>query len=209
MPYNLRFGGSFANAGRVRHMQWTMNENSLFAVLLRSRWWISIALAVGFSASGAAFLPQPYTIAGLLMGAPFLVIGCIAAWKQLRLPSSKRIERTIVSAQAMSVPDFNRELMDGFRRDGYDVDPAPGKGYDFSVRKDYRRAVVVSRRFKVARTGVEPLRETLAAREGAEAQDALYIALGEVTDQARAFADKHAIRIFGGPELARILPVRR
>lgn len=190
-------------------MQWTMNENSLFAVLLRSRWWISIALAVGFSASGGAFLPQPYTVAGLLMGAPFLVIGCIAAWRQLRLPSSRRIERTVVAAQAMSVPEFTRELQDGFRRDGYDVDAAPGKGYDFSVRKDYRRAVVVSRRFKVARTGVEPLREALTAREASEAQELLYVCLGEVTDQARAFAAKHSIRIMGGAELARILPVRR
>lgn len=190
-------------------MQWTMNENSLFAILLRSRWWISFALAAGFSTAGAAFLPAPYTVAGLLMGAPFLVIGCIAAWRQLRLPSSRKIERTVTAAQAMSVPDFTRELMEGLRRDGYDVDPAPGKGFDFSMRKDYRRSVVMSRRFKVARTGVEPLREVLSARDAADAQDAVYVALGEVTEQAQQFAARHTIRILGGAELARLLPARR
>lgn len=190
-------------------MQWTMNENSLFAVLLRSRWWISFVLAIGFTAAGVSLLPHPYTIAGWLMGLPFAVIGCIAAWRQLRLPSSARIERTVAAAQAMPVPEFKRELMDGLRRDGYEVDAAAGTGYDFIVRKEYRRAVVACRRFKVARTGVEPLREVVAARDAADVQDAMYVALGEVTDNARAFAAKHSIRILDGAALARLMPARR
>lgn len=190
-------------------MQWTMNENSLFAVLLRSRWWISFAITAAVTAGGVSVLPHPYTVAGWLMGLPFIVIGCIAAWRQLRLPSGKRIQRTIESVQAMAVPEFTRALVEGFRRNGYDVDPTPGKGFEFSVRKDYRRAVVACRRFKVARTGVEPLREIVAARDAAEAQDAMVVALGEVTDTARDFAARHAIRIVDGAELARLLPPKR
>ena len=190
-------------------MQWTMNENSLFAVLLRSRWWLSFALAAGFTTAGVTLLPQPYTVAGWLMGVPFAVIGCIAAWRQLRVPSSARIGRTVAAVQAMPAPEFRRALMDGFRRDGYEVDATSGAGYDFSVRKEYRRAVVGCRRFKVARTGVEPLREIVAARDAAEAQDAMYVALGEVTDNALAFAAKHSIRIVDGAALARLLPAGR
>lgn len=67
----------------------------------------------------------------------------------------------------------------------------------------------MSRRFKVARTGVEPLREVLSARDAADAQDAVYVALGEVTEQAQQFAARHTIRILGGAELARLLPARR
>jgi restriction system protein len=190
-------------------MQWTMNENSLFAVLLRSRWWLSFALAIGFSAAGVTLLPAPYTAAGYLMGVPFAVIGCIAAWRQLRAPSNARIQRAVTAAQAMSAPEFKRALADGLRRDGYTVDEAAGKGFDFSATKEYRRAVVACKRFKVARTGVEPLRELLAARDAAEAQDAIYVALGEVTDTAAAFAAKHTIRIVGGAELARLSRAKR
>jgi len=32
------------------------------------------------------------------------------------------------------------------------------------------------------------------------------VATGELTDNARAFAGKHAIRLVGGPELARLMP---
>lgn len=190
-------------------MQWTMNENSLFAVLLRSRWWMSFALAIGVTALGVALVPQPYTVAGWLMGVPFAVIGCIAAWRQLRLPSNARIERTMAAVQAMPLPEFKRALMDGFRGDGYEVDASAGAGYDFIVRKEYRRAVVACRRFKVARTGVEPLRELVAARDAAEAQDVMYVALGEITETAHAFAARHSIRIVDGAALARLMPVRR
>lgn len=204
------FGSGFSTVrAKGADMQWTMNENSLFAVLLRSRWWISFALAIGFTAAGVSLLPHPYTVAGWLMGAPFVVIGSIAAWRQLRLPSAARIQRTVAAAQAMALPEFTRELMEGFRRTGYTVDPAPGKGYDFSVRKEYRRAVVSCRRFKVARAGIEPLREFLAARDAAEAQDAMYVALGEVTDTAREFAARHSIRIVDGAALASLMPAKR
>jgi hypothetical protein len=32
------------------------------------------------------------------------------------------------------------------------------------------------------------------------------VAAGEITDNARAFAAKHRIKLVGGPELARLLP---
>ncbi len=190
-------------------MQWTMNENSLFAILLRSRWWLSFAIAAAITAVAVALLPAPYTAAGWLMGIPFAVIGGIAAWRQRNRPSSARIERSIMAAQAMSVAEFKRALIDGFRSDGYEVDATAGSGYDFTARKGYRRAVVACRRFKVARTGVEPLREVVAARDAADAQDAVYVALGEVTEQARSFVARHSIRLVDGAELARLLPVRR
>jgi hypothetical protein len=37
-------------------------------------------------------------------------------------------------------------------------------------------------------------------------QDGRYVAIGEVTDNARAFAVKHGIKLIDGPELARLLP---
>ena len=60
-------------------MKWKMSDKSLFALLLRSPWWISIAVFAGFALLARALLPPAYVWAGLFGGLPFLVIGVIAA----------------------------------------------------------------------------------------------------------------------------------
>ena len=62
-------------------MNWTLNDNSLFAILLRSPWWISVAIGAALGAVAIALLPEAYRIGGALAGFPFLVIGWIAAWR--------------------------------------------------------------------------------------------------------------------------------
>ena len=62
------------------------------------------------------------------------------------------------------------------------------------------------KRWKAARTGIEPLQDLHAAKEAHDAQECIYVTTGELTDKARAFAGKHAIRLVGGSELARLLP---
>ena len=39
-------------------MNWTLNDDSLFAILLRSSWWISFAIAGAVSAIAIALLPE-------------------------------------------------------------------------------------------------------------------------------------------------------
>src|SRR5690606_1575096 len=63
--------------------------------------------------------------------------------------------------------------------------------------------------WKVARTGVEPLRELAAAKEARDARECFYVALGELTENARRYTDRNGIRIVAGPELARLLPDAR
>jgi restriction system protein len=134
------------------------------------------------------------------------VIGCIAAWKQFQAPSLARIDRTLGWVRAMSWVEFSRTIEAAFRRDGYEVSTVNGAAADFLLRKDGRSALLSCKRWKVARTGVEPLHELHAATEARNAQDCIYVATGEFTDNARAFAVKHAIRLVAGPELARLLP---
>ena len=50
-----------------------MAENSLFAILLRSSWWISAAVAVGIVLLSRVALPQQYFIFGAVAGLPFAV----------------------------------------------------------------------------------------------------------------------------------------
>ena len=81
-------------------MKFKMAEKSLFAVLLRSPWWISFALAGGFALASKALLPPQYVVFGALGGFPFAVIGVIAAWKQFSAPSTAHVEATLAQIAA-------------------------------------------------------------------------------------------------------------
>jgi restriction system protein len=185
-----------------------MNKNSLFAVLLRSPWWISIAVAAGTIALSrfalARFeIPELYSI---FVALPFLVIGCVAAWQQLRAPGAEQVAATLESLRARSWDEFSSALEGAFRRDGYSVSRLDAAGADFELSKSGRVSLVGCKRWKVARAGIEPLRALEAARHSREAHECIYIAAGELTDNARAFAAEKNIRLLQGAELAKLLP---
>ena len=55
------------------------------------------------------------------------------------------------------------------------------------------------------RTGIEPLREFDAATSARGANIRMYVAVGEVTDSARAFAAEKQIRLLQEEDLARLI----
>jgi len=187
-------------------MQWKMNDNSLFAILLRSSWWISFAIAGTVTAIAIALLPEAYRIFGAVTGFPFLVIGCIAAWKQFQAPSTARIDNTLAAVRAMSWVEFSRAIEAAYRQQGYGVRAVSGAAANFEITKEGRTALVNCKRWKAAHTGVEALHDLHAMKEARNAHECIYVAAGEITDNATAFAVKHGIKLVGGPELARLLP---
>ena len=80
-----------------------MPPNSLFAVLLRSPWWISFALVGLIALVAFALLPAQYAVVGALGGLPIFVVGCMAAWRQLHAPSPARVASSTSSTGAESV----------------------------------------------------------------------------------------------------------
>ena len=60
-------------------MKLKMAENSLFAILMRSPWWMSFGIAAGLVALALAALPPAWTYYGVFVAAPFVVTGAIAA----------------------------------------------------------------------------------------------------------------------------------
>jgi restriction system protein len=142
----------------------------------------------------------------VFVGLPFLVIGTVAAWRQLRAPSAERVAATLESLRALSWNDFSAALEDAFRRDGYSVSRLNIDGADLELTKSGRVSLVGGKRWKVARAGVEPLRELDAARHAREAHDCIYVAAGDITDNARAFAAEKRIRLLHDAELASMLP---
>jgi restriction system protein len=186
-------------------MKLRMAENSLFAVLLRSPWWISagIALAVGLVSVG--LLPDQFRAVGALSGLPFVVIGVIAARRQWHLPSAARVAETHTALAAMAWPEFARLLEQSFRRDGYTVQLCKTPGVDFSLERQGRQTLVCARRWKSAQTGIEALRALQVARVAADMPDGLYIGLGSLTDTALLFATEHRIVVWQVVELAHAL----
>ena len=183
-----------------------MAEKSLFAVLLRSPWWVSLLIAALLALVAAAFLPEAYRVAGALSTMPFVVIGVIAAARQWRLPSTAQIARTLAATSAMSWPQFAALLEQAFQRDGYTVQRGgTASGFDFELERNGRTMLVAARRWKSARTGLEILRALQAARRAREAPDALLISLGDLTDNARPFAAEHRIAVWQSAELAQAL----
>ena len=183
-------------------MKLKMAEKSLFATLLRSPWWVSLALAIVLALLAAALLPPDYRVVGATSAFPFVVIAAIAAARQWRLPSAARVAQTQQAVTAMAWPQFAALLEAAFRRDGYAVQRGETAAVDFMLERQGRRMLVSARRWKSARTGLEALRPLQAAREAAGGADALYIGLGELTDTAKPFAAEHRIAVWQIDELA-------
>ena len=189
-------------------LKFKVSENSLFSILLRSSWWISFAVALGVLVLARLIAPEAYFVPAASLALPFLVIGAIAAWKQLRLPGRSRVAATVEAVNAMSWRDFSALVEQAFQREGYTVTRLSGAA-DFKLVKMGKTTLVCCKRWKAASHGLEPLRELDRRREAEEAHDALYVALAGVTDNARAFAGKHRIRLVEGQELAGLLRLPR
>ena len=185
-------------------MQFKMSENSLFAILLRSSWWISLAVALGLIFIARFALPAAYAVYGYSVSLPFVVIAAMAIWKQRDVPSAARVEATLEAVRAMSWREFAPLIEAALQRDGYLVTRREGAA-DFTLVKARRTVLVSCKRWKAATQGVEPLRELYLLRREQEANEAIYVAIGELSDNAQRFADEHRVTLMRGAELARLL----
>jgi restriction system protein len=179
-----------------------MAKNSLFAILLRSRWWISLLIGLVLGLVSVALLPDEVRVVGALSGLPFFVIAAMAAIRQWRRPSAARVAQTHETVAAMSWPVFADLLEQAFRREGHTVQRGKTEDFDFELERQGRRILVSARRWKSARTGVESLRALQAAREARAADEALYIALAPLSDQAQPYATAQQIQVWQAEELA-------
>ncbi len=183
-------------------MKFKMAPNSLFAILLRSPWWMSIGLAGAIALVARAALPENLFTVGALAGFPFLVIGAVAGWRQFKAPSASQVAATLDKARAMAWREFAATVEQALRRDGHTVTRLDGPAADFAVVQGGRTMLVSARRWKAASHGIEPLRELHTAATAREASESLYLALGDLSDPARRFASQNQIRVLQGAELA-------
>ncbi|CAM3763405.1 restriction endonuclease [Bordetella tumulicola] len=185
-----------------------MAKNSLFAILLRSSWWISMLVAAGLVLVAVAVVPPAYAPFPIFGAIPFIVISGVAAWKQRNKPSQARIEETSQALSVLSWSAFADQLEAALRKDGCEVKRLKGlKGdaADFEVtRAGSGRALMSARRWKAAHTGVEPLQRLQAARAEAGANEGIYVSLGAASGPALAYAAQNNIQIMDAQALAKL-----
>lgn len=178
----------------------------MFAVLLRSPWWVSAAVAGVLFASARLLLPEGYAVYAFFIALPFLVISVVTAWRQWRAPGEQQVREGMESLRALSWQDFSSAVESSFAREGFAVERLTLPGADFELRKAGRVTLVSAKRWKAARTGVEPLRDLEAACRAREADEGLYIVTGEVSDNAAQHCNGRRLRLLQGAALLRFLP---
>ena len=179
-----------------------MAKETLFSILSRAPWWMSVAVAAALFAVARLFLPD---IAALFAALPFLAIAGYAGWRQLRAPGVTDATAILGRLRAMPWDNFSSEISEAFRRDGYSVTEIANGAADFEMRKNGRVSIVSCKRWKVAQTGVGPLRELFAAMRARDAQECIYVAAGDFTANARAFATEKTIRLLSDTALAELV----
>ena len=183
-----------------------MAENSLFAVLLRSPWWISFAIAAAIVTACSALLPRDIVPFASLGAIPMVIVGCMAAWRQLRAPSASKVQALKDAAAAMSWRDFADALERSWQADGQSVKRLNLPAADLQLDKGGQTLLVNAKRWKAANHGVEPLRDLQALVAQREARAGVYVTLqGTISDNARSYAKEHGITLIDGDALAALL----
>ena len=205
----LRDGRSRRMVQRVQPggalVKWKMAPNSLFAILLRSPWWLSFAVVLGFALVSAAVLPQQYRVFGIMGSLPFLVIAVVAATRQLRAPSEAQVDRTLQAASILAWSHFSAALERAYVANGHVVTRLDGKVADLMLTKAGRRTLVCAKRWKAGNHGIEPLRALAAAARAEDTSHCIYVTLAEVGDKTQRFARENQIELLHGAALAQLL----
>jgi restriction system protein len=179
-----------------------MAKRSLFAILSHSPWWMSLLIAAALFMTVRQFMPDYAAMAATL---PFLGIAGYAGWRQSRVPDPARVGEALAALRAMPWQEFAATMEAAFRCDGYAVVAITGGAADFELRKGGRVALACCKRWKVAQTGVEALRELLLAKEAGGGQECIYVAAGDLSQNARQFASQNGMRLLCDTELARFV----
>jgi restriction system protein len=185
-------------------MKFKMAPNSLFAILLRKPWWISLVVASAITVMALGLLPADLRVVGALGALPFYVISLIACVRQWRAPSAREIEAMTQAVATMGWPEFSRSLTQAYVRLGYAVRPMAG-GADLVIERDGRKCLVAARRWKAARHGEESVQALLDALAREDAGEGCYLAIGELSANAQRLLRQHGVQVVQIPQLVPLL----
>lgn len=183
-------------------MAFTMAKSSLFAILLRSSWWYSVLVGLVFLGVSLIIEDGKYLVLGIFGALPFLGIASYAGYKQSQLPGNKRVLEVAQQARKMPAAEIASNIADRYIEKRYDSTAFKGNAADLELTRGHQKILLCSKRFKVANTGIEPLKQLVAAGKNDEATGYLYVALGEISASAREYAKQNKIEFIQAARLA-------
>lgn len=186
-------------------MKFKMAENSLFAILLRSRWWVSFLVGAVWALLAAALVPTPYKMVAILGSLPFWALGFVAFVRQYDQPTPRQQQALLADAASKNWQEFADHLQRAWVAEGYEVQRSKDAAYDFVLQRNGQTTLVAAKRWKAATHGVEPLRALHAAMQSQQAQVCAYVCLAPLQDTAQRFADEQHIAVLSGLTLATLL----
>ena len=182
-----------------------MAKESLFEILKRSPWWMSLGVAIAIAGAAQVFLPVAYMVFGMFAALPFLVIAIYVAWRERGVPGEAKTQKILETVRGLGWEEFSALVQSAYERDGYVVSPHDGGAADFELRKGARDTLLACRRWKTAQTGIGPLRELRQLKDKTESRACAYLTAGEISATARQFAAQKAIELVEGAALAKLL----
>ncbi|MEM7407122.1 MAG: restriction endonuclease [Pseudomonadota bacterium] len=183
-------------------MQLKMRENSLFAILLRSSWLYSVAIAGVIILLGQMLFRGEYAAYGVAVALPLLVIAAVSAYRQSRKPGKRLLEQMDTWVRTARAREISAALTSGYQQQGYQVTPYKGKAAELRLEKDGYSRLVCCKRIKAATTPVEPIRALVDAGESQDAVAIIFISLGDLSAEAAALAAEEGVDLMGREELA-------
>ena len=182
-------------------MKWKMSDRALFAVLLRSPWWVSFVLVAVIALASYALLPDDYKLVGALCSLPFAVIGTLAAWRQrgqLSPAQADALQRTLA---AMHWREFSPLICQAFEREGYSVTVLNHGTADFILTRQGKTTLVCAKRWKAAAWGIDNLRALLSEQEAQEASHLICVSLQPMPSPLKNIASQHPVTWLAGQSL--------
>ncbi|MGN1057003.1 MAG: restriction endonuclease [Comamonas sp.] len=186
-------------------MKFKMAQNSLFAILLRSRWWVSFLAGAAWALLAAALVPQPYKMVAILGSLPFWALGFIAFVRQYDQPTPAQQQALLEDAASKNWGEFAQHLERAWVVEGYEVQRSKDAAFDFVLRREGKTTLVSAKRWKAAHHGIEPLRALLSAKEQQTVDVCAYVAIAPLQDTAQRYADEHNMAVLSGLTLATLL----
>jgi restriction system protein len=174
-----------------------MAKETLFNILRRQPWWVTVLVAFGVFWIGYAIFPPVAPFVAL----PFVLLAAYLAILQLRSGTPADVPHRLGELRAMSWDVFSDTVAAAYRKKGYTVLPAEGRGYDFRLVKNGELTLLQCRRWKVNQVGAGPVRELAVAVEQSEARRGICLAAGEFSAPARKLAAAEPVTLLSGREL--------
>jgi len=179
-------------------------QTTLFQLLARQPWWVTVLVAFALFWLAYAVYPPIAPFFAL----PFALLAIYIAFKQWRSGVPSDPSEKLKTLRGMSWEDFSALVADGYRKQGYEVTPSNEQGYDFLLAKDGRVTLVQCRRWKVNQVGAGPVRELAQAVDRKEAYRGVCLAAGEFSAPARKVAAAEPVTLITGAELVSLVRMR-